>query len=145
MDILGTFRGLRKDADKRSPADWRRERERMFDADAQLEQREADLIAAHGVALLEKGDQEVRATESELADVRLQRQRIAAAIPQIDRSIEDAEQRELSAKVDANDVTRRKAWERMKRADMALHIALKQAAEHFLELHAATREFEPAN
>jgi hypothetical protein len=145
MDILAMFQALKKDAAKRSSADWRRERDRMLDADEDLEQREPELAAAHGVALLEKGQQEVRAIESECADVRLQRQRIAAAIPQIDRSIAEAERRELDEKVEAQDKVRRKAWEQMKTADIALHEILEKAAERLKGLHEATRTFQHAN
>src|SRR5262245_31761022 len=118
MDILSLFQSLKKDAAKRSSPEWRRERERMLDADADLEKLVAELIAAHGVALLEKGPQEVRAIEGKLADAQLQRQRVKAAIPQIDRSIAEAEQRELTAEVDACDAARRKHGARAKQIDL---------------------------
>jgi hypothetical protein len=87
MDILRMFQALKKDAAKRSSADGRRDSDRLLDADEDLEQRDAELAAAHGVALLEKGQQEVRAIESERADVQLQRfLRSIASLPRPSRA-----------------------------------------------------------
>src|SRR5262245_1755816 len=145
MDILGLIQGLKKDASKRSSSEWCQERERMLDADADLEELIAELTAAHGAALLEKGPQEVRAIESKLADANLQRQRVKAAIPQLDRSIVEAELRELTAEVDACDAARQKHRARAKQIDIELHDQLERAAACMGELLVAERAFKDAN
>ncbi len=145
ISILEIVKPMRKKAATASSEDVRKQLARIDEAEVGLDQYIAERTAAHAKALLEDGPERVFAIEKEIADAQLEKRRAPAVRAELERSLAVAEERELTATVDANDVARQKHRARLKQIDTDLHGHLERAAACMGELAVTERAFANAN